>query len=242
MLIFARADWGRFHLKNPEKNNQPQTVLFAEWEANPAQGLFAYEQYWTAQGYTAIAGTDEAGRGPLAGPVVAAAVILPVGLDIPHLNDSKQVSPKRREILFEIIRAKAVASAWSQVGPADIDRLNIYQAARVAMMQALAGLPRPFDLVLSDAMPLPDLPVPCLPIIHGDARSASIAAASILAKVVRDRLMIEFDAEFPEYGFRNHKGYGTAEHLSAIKLYGPCAIHRRSFAPIKSWSLLTDEN
>lgn len=202
-----------------------------------------YEHYWATQGYSAIAGTDEAGRGPLAGPVVAAAVVLPIGLDIPFLNDSKQVSPRRRDSLFEVIREKAIACAWSRLDPVDIDRINIYQASRAAMMQALLGLGYPFDLVLSDAMPLPDLSVPCIPIIHGDALSASIAAASILAKVVRDRIMEELDAEFPEYGFKRHKGYGTPEHLNAIELYGPCAIHRQSFAPIKSWRpSLSDEN
>lgn len=208
-----------------------------------SHGLYKYEHYWASQGYSAIAGTDEAGRGPLAGPVVAAAVVLPLGLDIPFLNDSKLVSPPRREALFEVIRENAVACSWSCINSVDIDRINIYQASRVAMMQALAGLEHPFDLVLSDAMPLPDLSVHCFPIIHGDALSASIAAASIIAKVVRDRIMKDLDAEFPEYGFKRHKGYGTPEHLQAIKLYGPCAIHRQSFAPIKSWRpSLPDEN
>ena len=198
-------------------------------------GLHAYEHYWGTQGYHMIAGTDEAGRGPLAGPVVAAAVILPVGLDIPYLNDSKKLMPRRREALFAEIMTKALAVAWSRVDEAEIDRLNIYAASRVAMIQALGGLKMPYDQVLSDAMPLQDLSVPCVPIIHGDALSASIAAASIIAKVVRDRIMTEFDVEFPQYGFCRHKGYGTSEHLAAIEQYGPCRIHRRSFAPIKSW-------
>ena len=198
-------------------------------------GLYAYEQYWGTQGYHMIAGTDEAGRGPLAGPVVAAAVILPVGLDIPYLNDSKKLMPRRREALFAEIMTKALAVAWSRVDEAEIDRLNIYAASRVAMIQALGGLKMPYDLVLSDAMPLQDLSVPCVPIIHGDALSASIAAASIIAKVERDRIMTEFDVEFPQYGFCRHKGYGTSEHLAAIEQYGPCRIHRRSFAPIKAW-------
>ena len=201
-----------------------------------------YEHYWAAHGYTSIAGTDEAGRGPLAGPVVAAAVVLPLGLDIPFLNDSKQVSAKRREILFGEVQDKAVAFAWSRINPDEIDRLNIYQASRVAMMQALMSLNRPFDMVLSDAMPLPDLLVPCVPIIHGDALSANIAAASIIAKVIRDRIMEEADAEYPEYGFKRHKGYGTPEHLKALGDHGPCAIHRRTFAPIKSWRSPADEN
>jgi ribonuclease HII len=211
-------------------------------ELNPDHGLYSYERYWASQGYCAIAGTDEAGRGPLAGPVVAAAVVLPIGIDIPFLNDSKQVVPRRREILFDTIREKAIACSWSRVDPDEIDRLNIYQASRVAMMLALKGLGQPFDMVLSDAMPLPDLRVPCVPIIHGDALSASIAAASIIGKVVRDRIMESFDAEYPEYGFKKHKGYGTEQHLKAIEDHGPCAIHRRSFSPIKSWRPPVDEN
>ena len=216
--------------------------MFTETDLQPCHGLYKYERYWASQGYSAIAGTDEAGRGPLAGPVVAAAVVLPMGVDFPYLNDSKQVSPKRRESLFEQIQAKAVACAWSRIEPVEIDRINIYQAARMAMLQSLASLSHPFDMVLSDAMPLPDLSVPCLPIIHGDALSATIAAASIIAKVIRDRIMQDLDAEFPQYGFGRHKGYGTPEHLKAIEIYGPCAIHRQSFAPIKSWRTPTDEN
>ena len=242
MPIFARADWGRFHLKNQTANRAHQTALFINSTPDPADGLFAFERYWTSQGYAAIAGTDEAGRGPLAGPVVAAAVILPPGLELPYLNDSKQVSPRRRECLYEEIFAKAVACSWSEVGPAEIDRINIYQASRLAMMQALAGLARPFDLVLSDAMPLPDLSVPCIPIVHGDAKSASIAAASIIAKVVRDRIMGEWDTKFPQYGFRQHKGYGTARHLQAIREYGPCSIHRQTYEPIRCWGAQTNEN
>ena len=203
--------------------------------------MHAYEQYWRQQGFVQIAGTDEAGRGPLAGPVVAAAVILPTGLDIPFLNDSKQLTDRRRRLLFAEINEKAIAFAWSQVKPAEIDLINIYQASRQAMHQALAGLKQPFDLVLSDAMPLPDLAVPCVPIIRGDALSASIAAASVIAKVVRDDLMAEFDELYPGYGFGQHKGYGTPAHLKALRTLGPCAIHRRSFAPVKSWRS-TDED
>ena len=242
MPIFAKADWGRSPLNNREENSDRQPVLFAETELHPSQGLFAFEQYWSRQGYGAIAGTDEAGRGPLAGPVVAAAVILPLGLEIPFLNDSKQVTARRRELLFDEILAKAIACSWSRVEAAEIDTINIYQASQLAMLQALAGLEHAFDLVLSDAMPLPSLLVPCIPIVHGDARSASIAAASIVAKVVRDRIMNKIDEEFPEYGFKKHKGYGTAEHMKAIRVLGPCAVHRQTFAPIKFWRPLTDEN
>ena len=189
-----------------------------------------------------IAGTDEAGRGPLAGPVVAAAVILPTVVEIPYLNDSKKLSAKRRELLYDEIMTKAIAVAWSSIDAAEIDRMNIYAASRLAMIRALTALQQPFDLVLSDAMPLPDLIAPCIPIIHGDALSASIAAASIIAKVVRDRIMLEMDKQFPQYGFGRHKGYGTAEHMAAIARVGPCSIHRKSFAPIKTWRLPTGED
>ena len=229
-------------MKRQTKNSQLQSGLFDDAGPRITDGLFAYERYWISQGYPVIAGTDEAGRGPLAGPVVAAAVVLPVGIDIPFLNDSKQLTDRRRRLLFDEVQAKAVAYAWSRIEPVDIDRLNIYQASRLAMMQALSGLQHPFDLVLSDAMPLPDLIAPCVPIIHGDALSASIAAASIIAKVTRDRIMEEYDSLYPEYGFRQHKGYGTATHLKAIQTFGPCAIHRHSFAPVKSWRSLTDED
>ena len=211
-------------------------------EIQSADGLYAHERYWKAQGYGIIAGTDEAGRGPLAGPVVAAAVILPELLVIPGLNDSKKLSARRRELLYDEIVDKAVAVAWSSVGPATIDRINIYAASRLAMVQAIASLDRHFDLVLSDAMPLPDLVAPCIPIIHGDALSASIAAASIIAKVTRDRIMGEMDRQYPQYGFGRHKGYGTVEHLTALKKYGPCSIHRQSFAPIKTWRFSAGED
>ncbi len=218
-----------------------QTDLFEDAGPQERFGLYAYEMYWAQQGFRRIAGTDEAGRGPLAGPVVAAAVILPAGLEMPLLNDSKQLTERRRRLLFNEIRDQAIACAWSQISPAEIDLINIYQASRLAMMQALRGLGDSYDLVLSDAMPLPDLAVPCVPIIHGDALSASIAAASIIAKVIRDDLMEELDAVYPEYGFKQHKGYGTAAHLKVLQTLGPCAIHRRSFSPVKHWRS-ADEN
>ena len=173
---------------------------------------------------------------------MAAAVILPESVSIPYLNDSKKLSAGRREILFTEIMAKAADVAWSSIDEAEIDRLNIYAASRLAMIQALAALRQPFDLVLSDAMPLPDLAVPCIPIVHGDALSASIAAASIIAKVTRDRIMLDMDPMYPEYGFGRHKGYGTTEHMAAIERMGPCSIHRRSFAPIKTWRSPTGED
>lgn len=218
-----------------------QIPLFAATDSGPSDGLYAHERYWSRLGYSAIAGTDEAGRGPLAGPVVAAAVILPPDAEIPFLNDSKQLTARRRGQLYGEIRQQAVAVAWSRVEPQEIDRINIYQASREAMKQALRRLCHPCDLVLSDAMPMTDLGVRCIPIIHGDALSASIAAASIIAKVERDLIMEELDREFPEYGFARNKGYGTEAHLKALAVHGPCPAHRRSFAPVYSWRP-ADEN
>ncbi len=174
------------------------------------------------------AGTDEAGAGPLAGPVVAAAVILPEQ-EIAGLNDSKQLTEKKREALFEEIVARAVAYRIVEVTAAEIDRMNIFQACVRAMTEALLGLePRP-EFVLTDARRLPGLCIPHEAIVKGDARCASIAAASILAKVHRDRLMDRFDQQYPGYGFAKHKGYGTEEHLRAIEALGPTPLHRRSF-------------
>jgi len=216
--------------------------LFVDTGPKPEEGIWEYDRYWRNQGYELIAGTDEAGRGPLAGPVVAAAVVLPREIEIPYLNDSKLLSERRREFLFSEVCEKAIAVAWCRIEPVEIDRLNIYQASRLAMMMALGNLNQPVDLVLSDAMPLPDIAFPCIPIIHGDRLSASIAAASIIAKVIRDRIMTEMDLPYPQYRFGKHKGYATQKHLQALQLYGPCDIHRRSFAPVKSWRALTDES
>jgi len=176
-----------------------------------------------------VAGVDEAGRGPLAGPVVAAAVILDPNRRVKGLDDSNRLTPAQRERLFEQILERAPGLGIGIVDPQTIDRVNILEATRLAMYEALGQLtPRP-DLVLIDALRLPALAVPQKPIIKGDRRSASIAAASIVAKVTRDRLMLEADARFPEYGFGRHKGYPTPEHLAAIEKHGPCAIHRRTF-------------
>jgi ribonuclease HII len=216
--------------------------LFIDTGPPPEAGIWGWDRYWRNQGYRLIAGTDEAGRGPLAGPVVAAAVIFPQEVEIPYLNDSKQLSERRRNFLFIEVCEKAIAVAWCQIEPAEIDKLNIYQASRLAMMKALTYLNQPVDLVLSDAMPLPGLAFPCIPIVHGDTLSASIAAASIIAKVIRDRIMTDMDLLYPQYLFGKHKGYGTQQHLQALQLYGPCAIHRRSFAPVKSWRASTDES
>lgn len=201
--------------------------------------MYFYEQEARGYGYQTIAGVDEAGRGPLAGPVSVAAVILPDKLLLPGLNDSKKLTAKKRDELYDEILAKALAVQQIFVEPETIDRLNILQATLHGAYDALGTLnPRP-DYVLTDALELQHLNLPCLPLIKGDAKSASIAAASIVAKVSRDRLMLEYDKQYPEYGFAGHKGYGTADHVAAIRKYGPCPIHRRSFEPIKSMMLET---
>ena len=203
-------------------------------ERDRLEALYAYEYAAQDEGARYVAGVDEAGRGPLAGPVVVAAVILPFGLFLPGLNDSKKVSPKKREQLYDEIMEKAGAVRVSIVDAATIDRVNIYQATMNGMYEAILSLdPKP-DKVLIDAMELAKLPMPSLSIIKGDAKSASIAAASIIAKVTRDRMMMEYDAEYPQYGFAQHKGYGTAQHIAALREYGPCPIHRRSFEPVRS--------
>ena len=180
-------------------------------------------------GCSLICGVDEAGRGPLAGPVAASAVILPKDCTILYLNDSKKLSEKRREELFLEIREKAVSYSVGIVGPERIDEINILQATYEAMCQAVSGLGVVPDLLLNDAVTIPELAIPQVPIIKGDAKSVSIAAASILAKVTRDHLMEEYDRQFPQYGFAKHKGYGTEAHVAAIREFGPCPIHRRSF-------------
>lgn len=180
-------------------------------------------------GCSLICGVDEAGRGPLAGPVAAGAVILPKDCTILYLNDSKKLSEKRREELFWEIREKAVSYSVGIVGPERIDEINILQATYEAMRQAVSGLGVVPDLLLNDAVTIPELAIPQVPIIKGDAKSVSIAAASILAKVTRDHRMEEYDRQFPQYGFAKHKGYGTAAHVAAIREFGPCPIHRRSF-------------
>ncbi len=176
-----------------------------------------------------ICGIDEAGRGPLAGPVVAGAVILPKDCQILYLNDSKKLSEKRREELFGEIIAKAVAWGVGTVPPQRIDEINILQATYEAMRQAIGRLSVTPQVLLNDAVTIPRVDILQVPIIKGDAKSVSIAAASIVAKVTRDHMMIEYDSLYPEYGFAKHKGYGTAAHNRALKEYGPCPIHRRTF-------------
>ncbi len=205
-----------------------------EAERKRLDALYVYEYAARDEGARFVAGVDEAGRGPLAGPVVTAAVILPFGLMLPGLNDSKKVSPKKRELLYDQIFEKALAVRYAVVDAATIDRVNIYQATMNGMYESILGLePKP-DKVLIDAVELKQLPMPSLSIIKGDAKSASIAAASIVAKVTRDRMMLKYDEEYPQYGFAQHKGYGTAQHIEALRKYGPCPIHRRSFEPVLS--------
>ena len=170
----------------------------------------------------------------MAGPVVVAAVILPLGCYLPSINDSKKLSAKQREELYYEIKEKAIAISSCVVDVHTIDQLNIYQATVYGMYQVIEKLSLQPDYVLIDAVSLPQLRMPFLPIIHGDAKSASIAAASIIAKVERDHIMQEMDKEFPGYGFAKHKGYGTKEHITALEHFGFCAIHRKSFEPIKS--------
>lgn len=189
--------------------------------------MMKYEEEYSS--YMHICGIDEVGRGPLAGPVVAGAVILPKNCDILYLNDSKQLSEKKREELYEIIMEKAVSVGLGYVSPERIDEINILQATYEAMREAIEKLsPKP-DLLLNDAVTIPRVTIRQVPIIKGDAKSASIAAASIVAKVTRDRLMADYDNVFPEYGFASNKGYGAATHIEALRKYGPTPIHRRSF-------------
>ena len=202
------------------------------------EGLFdgptqEFERVARLCGYRRIAGIDEAGRGPLAGPVVAAAVILPARCRLLRINDSKQLTAKDREEVYTTILEQAVAVGIGSADVAEIDQLNILTATRLAMRRAIDQLAPPPDYLLIDAVVLPGLKVPTRPIIKGDSLSVSIAAASVLAKVTRDRLMARYHETFPEYGFLSHKGYGTAEHLERLARHGPCSIHRRTFSPVQ---------
>lgn len=196
-------------------------------ELDRTENLKKYEREYAQ--YTYIAGIDEVGRGPLAGPVVTCAVILPKDCDILYINDSKKLSAAKREELYDEIMEKAVAVGIGMVGPERIDEINILQATYEAMRQAISKLDPQPDVLLNDAVTIPGINIKQVPIIKGDAKSISIGAASIIAKVTRDRMMEEYDHIFPEYGFASNKGYGSAEHIAAIKQYGPTPIHRRSF-------------
>jgi len=192
-----------------------------------------YEEELRAAGHTLIAGIDEAGRGPLAGPVSAAAVILPEKFELSGLNDSKKLTARRRDQLFDTLTSRDDI-LWSVVlvDAAEIDKINILRATHAAMARAFAGLPVTADAALIDGLPVKGFPSPQRALVKGDSLSLSIAAASILAKVTRDRVMIDFGRDYPQYGFESHKGYGTKQHLAALEEYGPCPIHRRSFRPI----------
>ncbi len=196
--------------------------------------LWRTERGFRTQGFTSIAGVDEAGRGPLAGPVVAAAVMLPVGCRMPGLADSKLLSAGVRERLFGLIRRRAVGVGVGLVDAQTVDRLNVLRASQLAMRRAIAELdPRP-DLVLVDGRSLPGVSVAQRAIVGGDRLCASIAAASVIAKVMRDRIMTELGEQYPDYGFGRHKGYATREHLACLRELGPCPAHRRTFAPVRA--------
>ena len=205
-------------MPSPKSSKADATGFGPAWLAVDAQGL--------------VAGVDEAGRGPLVGPVVAAAVILDPRQPIAGLADSKTLSPAKRERLFHEIRAKALCCSIAQASAQEIDTLNILQATLLAMQRAVAGLRLPPKLVLVDGNRLPVLPMRADAIVKGDAKVAAISAASIVAKVHRDQLCVALDALYPAYGFSKHKGYGTAEHLAALALHGPCPEHRVSFRPV----------
>lgn len=192
-----------------------------------------YEKNLFAQGIHGIAGIDEAGRGPLAGPVVCAAVVLPLAIDLPGLDDSKKLTPRRRESLFrELTKNPAIRWAAVSVSSEEIDRLNILRATHAGMRRAWEKLdPRPAHALI-DGLPVPDFPCPQTALVGGDGLSLSIAAASVIAKVERDRAMMEFDRLYPEYGFAKHKGYPTVGHFAKLREHGPCPIHRKSFAPV----------
>lgn len=225
-LFSLYAEDSRSGVKNLiERYRKKQAALTAERERLHAMRSFERKY----EGYELICGIDEAGRGPLAGPVVAGAVILPKDCEILYLNDSKKLSAAKREALYDEIMEKAAATGIGMAGPARIDEINILQATYEAMREAISKLPIQPDVLLNDAVKIPGVNIYQVPIIKGDAKSVSIAAASIVAKVTRDRLMEEYDAHIPEYGFASNKGYGSAQHIEALKKYGPSPIHRRSF-------------
>ncbi|KZE65854.1 ribonuclease HII [Fictibacillus phosphorivorans] len=203
----------------------------AETEQKRLEVMSNYETECYQQGKNLIAGVDEVGRGPLAGPVVAAAVILPKGYKLIGVNDSKKLSEKKRDVLYDQIVRDAISFSVFLVQPEKIDDINIYQASKFAMTEAVSSLDVKPDQLLIDAMEVP-LAIDQLKIIKGDEKSISIAAASIVAKVTRDRYMMKLDEQYPEYGFKSNMGYGTKEHLEALRKFGPTSIHRKSFSPV----------
>ena len=210
-----------------EQTKKKLVQLEAEYVRS--EKMLAFERKYHAMGSRYICGIDEVGRGPLAGPVVACAVILPEDEMLLHLNDSKQVPKKKREILYDIIREKAVAYGIGVVSEKRIDEINILQATYEAMRMAIANLKVQPDLLLNDAVRIPEVDIKQVPIIKGDTLSASIAAASIVAKVTRDRMMVEYDKVYPGYDFASNMGYGSAKHYACLDKLGPCEIHRRTY-------------
>lgn len=222
------------HYNTDERTGVKKLVLKAEKEIEAynkevarTENLKFFENKYSDYNY--ICGIDEVGRGPLAGPVVAGAVILPKDCDILYINDSKKLTASKREELFQIIMEKAVSAKTALVSPQYIDKVNILQATYEAMRKAIATLDVQPDILLNDAVNIPLVNIKQVPIIKGDAKSISIGAASIIAKVTRDAMMVEYDKIYPEYDFASNKGYGSAKHIEALKKYGPCPIHRRSF-------------
>lgn len=197
-----------------------------------AEDLRSFEKRLWKEGFQYIVGTDEAGRGPLVGPVVAGAVILPINYNLKGLTDSKKLSEKKREEYFQIIQKDAISIGIGIVEAKEIDEINIYEASRKAMQEAILNLKIKPEYILSDAMPL-NLDIPCEPIIHGDALSISIAAASVIAKITRDKIMYELDEKYPEYEFKNHKGYPTKKHLELLQKYGPLENYRFTYKPVR---------
>lgn len=196
-------------------------------EKERIEAMREFEEKYDSFSY--ICGIDEAGRGPLAGPVVAGAVVLPKGKRILYVNDSKKLSEKKREELFDVIKEEALSFGLGIVSPERIDEINILQATYEAMREAVNKLSVSPDILLNDAVTIPGIDIRQVPIIKGDAKSLTIASASILAKVTRDRIMAEYDLQYPEYGFAKHKGYGTKAHIDAIRQFGPSPIHRKTF-------------
>ncbi len=212
-------------LLRQQREQRRQEKLKAERER--LEGMRVYERRYRERG--TLCGIDEVGRGPLAGPVVAGAVILPEDCEILYLNDSKKLSEKKRELLYDEIMEKAIAVGIGAVSPERIDEINILQATYEAMRIAISRLSVRPDLLLNDAVTISQVDIPQVPIIKGDAKSVSIAAASIIAKVTRDRMMVQYEDLYPGYEFASNKGYGSARHIAALKEIGPCPIHRRSF-------------
>lgn len=211
--------------KKEEQELKRQAKL--EKERARIEAMKVYEKEYETHGW--ICGIDEVGRGPLCGPVVASAVILPKDCQILYLNDSKKLSEKKREELYDVIMEQAIAVGVGMASPQRIDEINILQATYEAMRQAISSLKVKPAVLLNDAVTIPEVEIPQIPIIKGDAKSVSIAAASIIAKVTRDRMMVEYDRIYPGYDLASNKGYGTKVHMEALKTVGPCEIHRRTF-------------